>query len=141
MKPKVALVKDGFLPAGSENTRGRMSKAMIARCEYLVSEKNWDIDGFVKSTVRPKSETEKSEPEVKRVAVTNEKVIADLPPETHNENEYQPFVHVDGKAQKVGKRTVCTTCGNSLTHCWCGDPQVWVKMGSAKAPVWFEKIG
>jgi hypothetical protein len=116
MKPKEALVKDGFLPKGSENTRGRMSKAAIERCEQLAS-KGWDIDGFsvVKSADTSKPDT------VARIK-TDPNAVVDIPNPTRDESAMQAF----SGTSKVGMRTVCNNCKRSLTYCPCEQPRVWL---------------
>lgn len=120
MKPKVALVKDGFLPAGSENTRGRMSKAAIARCEELAAQ-GVVIDGF---TAKKSADTSKP------VIVTREKTdpnrIADVPDALRDDREFQAFVTDKGKTVEIGNRTVCNGCHSSLSYCPCSQPRVWL---------------
>ena len=123
MKPKAALVKSGFLPAGSENKRGRMSAAAIAECERLVSEEGYQIEGF-SLTAQPTGSTEPRE--VERVKPDNgAKVIADIGAPLRDERQWTAYCNVDG-IHTVGMRTVCNVCGNSLTYCPCRSPRVWV---------------
>ncbi len=127
MKPKVALVKSGFLPAGSENTRGRLSGAAIAECERLVGE-GWAIDGY--SVVKSENTLAKSDGPapvlVKKTATADPSRIADVPDESRPESVWRASTEVDGKAVPVGMRTVCNACHNSLTYCRCSEPRVWV---------------
>lgn len=126
MKPKAALVKDGFLPAGSENKRGRMSAAAIARCEELVT-LGWQIEGFqsVKSS-KPADASAAAKPAtVERVKVDSNR-IADVPDMRRDERDWSASVIVDGKTRPVGFRTVCNGCGNSLGWCYEETSRVWV---------------
>lgn len=116
MKPKEALVKDGFLPKGSENTRGRMSRDAIARCEELAS-KGWQIDGFsvTKSSDNSKPDT------VARIK-TDPNSVAEIPNPTRDESAMNAY----SGTVKVGMRTVCNNCRRSLTYCLCESPRVWL---------------
>lgn len=120
MKPKVALVKDGFLPPGSENTRGRMSKAAITRCEELAAQ-GWKIDGFsaVKSSDTSKPVT------VERVSVDPNR-IADVPDMARDERDFTAWVTREGKPEKIGMREVCNGCRSSFTYCHCSTPRFWL---------------
>lgn len=122
MKPKAALVKDGFLPAGSENKRGRMSAAGIARCEELVSQ-GWKIEGF--ESVKPSASTDKPTAEVKRVKVDPNRLV-DVPDMRRDEREWSAHVTVDGKSQEIGFRTVDNGCNSSLGWCYCPQSRVWL---------------
>ena len=116
MKPKDALVKDGFLPEGSQNKRGRLSAAAIARCTELASQ-GWQIDGYVTS-----QSASQDAPVVKKVAQSNVKEVADIGEPYRDENYWT--ASADG--HPVGMRTVDNVCGNSLTYCPCPHPRVWV---------------
>lgn len=116
MKPKEALVKDGFLPPGSENTRGRMSKDAIARCEALAA-KGWQIDGF---SVTKSVDT--SKPDTVLRVKTDSNTVAEIPNPTRDESALQAF----SGTIKVGMRTVCNNCRRSLTYCPCESPRVWL---------------
>lgn len=113
MKPKVALVKDGFLPAGSENVRGRLSREALVRLDEL-SKQGWDIDGYGNSIVEKATRKDKSETTVLE--------FGDLPPETRPESEWQAR---SGNVE-IGMRTVCNNCHASLTYCHCEMPKVWL---------------
>lgn len=117
MKPKVALVKDGFLPAGSENKRGRLSGEAIERCKTLVSQ-GWDIEGYSSST----PPTAAAPVAVKDARVPTEKVISEIvyrfPLETK-----ATAVH-NGKTVPVSMREACGNCRVSLVCCSCGMPKV-----------------
>lgn len=119
MKPKVALVKDGFLPPGSENTRGRLSGAAIERCKELAAG-GWDIEGYVSSKSTGSPVVEK----VKVAAVGKE--IADIGNPLRDESVWEAYAVHDGKNVPVGMRTVDNLCGNSLTYCLCRSPRVWL---------------
>lgn len=115
MKPKVALVKDGFLPPGSENVRGRLSGKAIERCEALAAQ-GWDIDGY------QVSKTSNSTAPVVLKVKTDSNTIADVPEPTRFESDWTAWV---GK-QPIGMRTVCNNCRCSLTYCPCESPRVWL---------------
>ena len=118
MKPKVALVKDGFLPAGSENKRGRLSGEAIARCKTLAAQ-GWAIEGYEvsKSTNSSKADTA---PTVEKVKVAaSGKEIADIGEPTRDEKSLAAYA--DGK--KIGMREVCR-CGASFTYCRCSEPMI-----------------
>lgn len=118
MKPKVALVKDGFLPEGSENKRGRLSGEAIERCKALAAQ-GWAIDGYSVS-----EESTPTAPVVEKVKA-DPNAVADVPDQSRSETDWQ--AHTD--TGKVGMRTVCNVCRNSLTYCWCPHPVVWVDAG------------
>ena len=122
MKPKAALVKDGFLPAGSEDKRGRLSGAAIERCKELAAE-GWQIEGYA-LVAQPTGSTAPREVEKVKVA-TGEKVIADIPVSPlRDEKVWTAYANVDGKVVSVGMRTVCNTCHSSITYCPCKSPVV-----------------
>lgn len=140
MKPKVALVKDGFLPAGSENRRGRLSLEAKARLAELVA-LGWDIDGLsAPKPVTEKPEAEPSKPGITPVDGTSSargsgKVIVEIPDERYPENEFRAFA--GGK--EIGMRDVCNTCGNSFTHNVCSNPTKWIDFETS-APVEFRRV-
>ena len=112
MKPKVALVKDGFLPPGSENVRGRLSLAAIERLKELAAA-GWNIDGYTVSVTKAK------------VSVSKEPTgdfVADIPEESRSEFDWQAFAG----SKEVGMRTCCNICRASLTYCRCERPRVWL---------------
>jgi hypothetical protein len=121
MKPKAALVKDGFLPPGSEKARGRMSAAGIKRCEELAA-KGWLIEGF--AIGKPSADTSKPVT-VERVKPEAGRML-DVPDMRRSEEEWSASVMVDGKSRPVGFRTVCNGCGNSLGWCYEESSRVWV---------------
>jgi hypothetical protein len=128
MKPKVALVKDGFLPAGSENVRGRLSAAAIERCMELASQ-GWDIEGY-----EAKGSVAEGDREVKKVAApVGEKVIHDIvyrfPLDTP-----ATAVH-GGKTIQVSMRSACGNCRVSLVCCTCGMPNIVRPDGTGSMPV------
>lgn len=116
MKPKVALVKDGFLPQGAENQRGRMSAAAIARCQEL-AQQGWQIDGFA---VSKSADTSKPDTVVRVKTDPNE--VVDIPEPTRDEKS----LTAHSTNGKVGMRTVCNNCRRSLTYCLCESPKVWL---------------
>lgn len=127
MKPKAALVMDGFQEpdnghkwtAGDENKRGRLSAAAVRRCEQLAAS-GVQIDGYVvsSSNTGPVADA----PVVKKVAQSNVKEVADIGEPYRDENYWT--ASADG--HPVGMRTVDNVCGNSLTYCPCPHPRVWV---------------
>lgn len=118
MKPKEALVKDGFLPAGSENKRGRMSAAGITRCEEL-SAMGWQIDGFAVS--KPSADTSKPVT-VERVKVDVNRLV-DVPDALRSDKDFTLVRKSDGKPiHAVGMRNVCQGCASSFTYCPCPSP-------------------
>lgn len=116
IKPKVALVRDGFLPAGSENKRGRLSGAAIDRLKELAG-KGWDIEGYTVS----KSSDSTAPPKVEKVSVDPNRLV-DVPDESRPEESWRAFT----SEGEVGMRTVCNLCHSSLTYCHCPHPRVWL---------------
>jgi hypothetical protein len=122
MKPKEALVKDGFVEgghtwsSGDENKRGRMSKAANERCGELATA-GWQIDGF--TVGKPDSVTGVSE--VVKVK-TDPNAVVDIPNPTRDEKAMEAY----SGTVKVGMRTVCNNCRRSLTYCPCESPRVWL---------------
>lgn len=116
MKPKDALVKDGFLPAGSENKRGRLSGAAIERCKELAAS-GWQIDGYSVSQSANTSEPAK----VEKVKNDPNRVF-DVPDQTRPESSWTAWVGI----VPIGMRTVCNNCRCSLTYCPCESPRVWL---------------
>lgn len=125
MKPKVALVKSGFLPAGSENKRGRLSADAIAECKRLVAEEGYKIEGYEVSST-PASE--KDAPVVQKKSVDPNRIL-DVPDEARSEDAWEAHT----SEGPVGMRTVCNTCHSSLTYCHCAPPMVWVAYDRAAA--------
>ena len=123
MKPKEWLYANGHI---SKIGRGRMSAEHIALVKEAVAN-GVKIEGYetVKSS-KPSVSTEKpTAPAVERTKIDPNRVI-DCPDPLRDEREFDAFVTVDGKTSKIGKRTVCNGCGNSLSWCWCPTPSVWV---------------
>lgn len=116
MKPKEALVKDGFLPPEAVNQRGRLSKAGIERCKELASQ-GWDIEGYQVS----KSSDSTAAPVVTKVHADPNR-IADVPDQTRPESSWTAWVGT----KSIGMRTVCNNCRCSLTYCPCEQPRVWM---------------
>lgn len=128
MKPKVALVKDGFLPAGSENVRGRLSRQAIERCMELASQ-GWDIEGYA-----AKGSVAEGTREVTKAPVpVGEKVIHDIVYRFPLDTPAHAF-H-DGKKIVVSMREACGNCRVSLVCCSCGRPNVVRPDGSGSMPV------
>lgn len=119
MKPKEALVKDGFLPPGSENKRGRLSAAGITRCEELAA-KGWKIDGFAVSS-KPSADTSKPVT-VERVKVEANRLL-DVPEPLRDARDWTLVRKDTGKPiHAVGMKNVCEGCHSSFTYCPCGSP-------------------
>ena len=114
MRPKEWLVKNGHLPEGSENARGRLSRENIARIEAAVAA-GANIEGYsrqgVASTVEP--------PKVTKTTVAAEG-IGETPQETVPEKYNVAYVG----NQVIGNRTVCDNCHRSLNFHICGSPKV-----------------
>lgn len=120
MKPKVALVKDGFLPPGSENKRGRLSGAAIERCKELAAS-GWAIEGYVSS------KSDNTAPVVEKVkAQAPGKEIADIGNPLRDESYWEAYANDTEGVKSIGMRTVCNVCGTSLTYCPCKSPRVWL---------------
>lgn len=122
MKPKQALVKDGFLPKGSENKRGRMSGAAIERCQYLVDHEGYTIEGFAKSSASGKPALETAKPEIVRVKTDANRML-DVPDALRSDKDWT-LVRKDTRKpiHAVGMRNVCQGCGSSFTYCPCSTP-------------------
>lgn len=131
MKPKDALVKDGFLPEGSQNKRGRLSGAAIDRCKELATQ-GWTIDGY---TVSAGTASGEGEVQVTKTAVDPNRV-ADIPNPTRDETALAAF----SGTVKVGMRTVCNNCRRSLTYCPCEQPRVWLDFDT-EGVVYFKPKG
>ena len=122
MKPKQALVKDGFLPAGSENKRGRMSGAAIERCQYLVDHEGYTIDGFAKSSAAGKPAVESAKPEIVRVKTDTNRLV-DVPEPLRHKEDFTLVRKDTGKPiHAVGMHNVCQGCNSSFTYCPCPSP-------------------
>lgn len=122
MKPKQWLYDNGHIADPTQ--RGRLSKDKIALIEKAVAE-GASIDGYtVSKSYKPTDTTGPTKPvQVDKVAIKGDR-IADVPDETRPEKSWEAFTMVDGKRQPIGMRTVCNTCANSLTYCYCRTPLV-----------------
>lgn len=115
MKKKEWLVKNGYLPKGSENVRGRLSGEHVALIEAAVAGGE-HIEGF--SVVsKPTAATDKPTT-VERVKHAD--TIADTPEETVPE---QFNIAMVGD-KVIGNRTVCDVCKRSLNFHICQSPRV-----------------
>jgi hypothetical protein len=120
MKPKAALVKDGFVEGdhtwspGDENQRGRLSKAAKTRLDELAA-LGWQIDDL---SVGQSSTGEVTVTKVK----SDPNAVVDIPSPTRDESALQAF----SGTIKIGMRTVCNNCRRSLTYCPCEQPRVWL---------------
>jgi hypothetical protein len=121
MKAKEWLLKNGHI---KEITRGRISRDNHALIEDAVR-KGAQIEGFSVSTAPTKDEKPAAVTKVPMVSA--EKVIYDIGPERYVESEWVAYIHEDGKQKEIGLRTVCNTCGASLTYHVCESPRVWVE--------------
>lgn len=123
MRPKQWLKENGHI--ADANQRGRLSRENIALIEKAVRE-GADIDGYAVSKAVPKNDTEKAAPAVNRVETgTGVKRIADIPDvQLRDEKVWKAHTTFEGVTHKVGMRTACNTCGNSLTYCPCRFPVV-----------------
>lgn len=122
MKPKAALVKDGFVEGdhvwspGDENKRGRLSVAAKARLTELALS-GWQIDDY---SVTKSADTSKPDTVVK--IKTDPNAVVDIPNPTRDEKALEAW----SGTVKVGMRTVCNNCRRSLTYCPCEQPRVWL---------------
>lgn len=122
MKPKAALVKDGFVEGdhtwspGDENKRGRLSGVAKARLTELALQ-GWPIDDY---SVTKSADTSKPDTVVK--VKTDPNTVADIPNPTRDEKAMEAY----SGTVKVGMRTVCNNCRRSLTYCLCESPRVWL---------------
>lgn len=118
MTPKEALIKDGTIPV--KEGRGRLSREAIERCKYLVGQ-GWNIKGYEVAAAAPVStSTAPVGKVVNKVAVTNEKVIADIV-YTYPEDQYKA---VDSDKRVWGMREVCNNCRVSLVGHGCDNPVI-----------------
>lgn len=113
MTPKEALIKDGTITVSLG--RGRLSREATDRCMALAGQ-GWNIKGYEVSN----SPATLSAPVVKKVAVTNEKIISDI----HYTYPEESFEAKDAKGNHVGMREVCNTCRVSLVGHMCERPTV-----------------
>jgi hypothetical protein len=137
MKPKVALVKSGFLPAGSENKRGRLSAAAIAECVRLVAEEDYVIEGYVSS--KPARAKNDKTVDDSPVTVTKEKVATSSneivqPFYRYGENGVNTHEAVTADGRVFDLRQACS-CGYSLSGHRCNAPQILTGNGSNHEPV------
>jgi hypothetical protein len=114
MRPKEWLVKNGHLPAGSENARGRLSRENIERIEAAVAA-GANIEGY--------SRTAASEAKPAKVERTESTMLGETPQETVPE-KYNVALVGD---KVIGNRTVCDVCKRSLNFHICDSPTVMYK--------------
>ena len=119
MTPKEALIKDGTIPV--KEGRGRLSRAAVDRCKWLVANKGYVIKGYEVSTSTPApNSVTPSEPVVNKVKVANVKEVRDFTI-FWPEDAYKAV----GKDKKIwGMREACNTCRVSLVQCGCGNPTI-----------------
>lgn len=133
MTPKQALAK--WNAANPTQTikfsegRGRLSREAVAKCTELVASGDWQIQGYVanttKSTSKVNGETRTDEVVVKKVAVVNEKVIAEFTI-LYDENAYAA---IDKTGKPWSMRNACNNCKVSLVQCHCGKPTIFGDIG------------
>lgn len=117
---KDALRHAGLIEA-SEVKRGRPSRQFVEWGEALVRE-GYLIKGMTISST-PAIKTEETKPaEVKRVKRGGTE-IAELIPQMRGEDV---IPYVNGKPWRMGIKGTCNLCGNSLTHCPCPKPMVFL---------------
>jgi hypothetical protein len=120
MKPKAALVKDGFVEGdhtwspGDENKRGRLSGVAKARLAELAAS-GWQIDDL---SVGQSPTGEVTVTKIK----TDPNAVVEIPNPTRDEKALTAWVGT----QKIGMRTVDNNCRRSLTYCPCESPKVWI---------------
>ena len=116
MRPKEWLVKNGHLPPGSEEKRGRISLENIERIKKAVAE-GAVIDGY------SVSKTEKSTaPVVEKAKVSTEKQVIEPAPYRYPETEFMVVETESGKLRNM--REACNNCRCSLVVCWCESPRI-----------------
>jgi hypothetical protein len=132
MKPKEWLLKNGHI---KEITRGRISRENHALIEKAVRD-GASIEGYSVSTAAVKG-TETPESTIVKAKVSSEKTVADIGPERFDEAVTVGYIHQDGKSVEISLRTVCNTCGASLTYHVCDSPRIWVDFDT-EATVYFK---
>lgn len=140
IKPKVALVKDGFLPAGSENKRGRLSAAAIERCKELAAA-GMQIEGYSLKDSKVKDSAGKPEKTVVKEKVTNPASTVQEPFYRYGEDGVNTHeaVTVDGRVYDL--RQACH-CGYSLSGHVCDNPAILtenIKAGHERVTVRLKK--
>lgn len=118
MKPKEILLRDGKISA---ITRGRISRENHLYLAELA--KNGEkIDGY--------TAVESTNPKGERVVRNSNPTPGETPiydiTIRYDEREWEAYRFNDGKSVEVSMRTVCNTCGNSLTGHFCDEARVWV---------------
>ncbi len=120
MKPKEALIKDGFLPANAGG-RGRLSLAGIERCKELVAQ-GWVIEGYAAAPVSVKDTTSPAAPKVVKAAKpVNVKEVLDFTI-FYERDEHKAVGVNDGKT--YGMAEVCNICRVSLVQNQCLTPTI-----------------
>lgn len=124
MKPKEALVKDGFLPKGSENTRGRLSLAAKARIAELKAA-GWDIEDGTGPVAR-KTEAVKTTGKTEPKSTKTYTGIVDVPEPAREKGTFTALSQT-GKSPMSGDLSVCVNpgCNSSLTYCRCAEPRAF----------------
>lgn len=121
MRPKEWLAKNGHID--NPNQRGRLSKDHTALIEAAVRD-GAKIDGYsVTPALDTGSPTAPFVAKVERTSVDPNR-IADVPEARRPDTDWVAHIYVDGEKTQVGMRTVCNVCHNSLTYCYCTQPQV-----------------
>ena len=131
MKPKEALIKDGF--PGVVAGRGRLSSDAKDRCKELAG-MGWDIEGYSAE----KSTT--GEITVKTVKPTAKQIISDFTI-MWPEDEFVAVELLSGKKRSM--REACNPCRRSLVQCQCDQleriPSVVSTDGTGPVQVRIEK--
>lgn len=121
MKPKVALVKDGFLPAGSENKRGRLSGAAIERLKELAAA-GQKIEGYSVSQSAPVDNSESTTVVTKEKAINTAGTVVE-PFYRYGEDGVNTHEAVTADGRVFDLKQACR-CGYSLVGHICEDPAI-----------------
>lgn len=132
-----ASAKDCLLKHGKiqEITRGRISAVNHKFLADRIAQGDTIAGYEVQVSTKPTGQTVHSN---KVAPVSTEKVIADIPFPTRDENALEAFIWYDGKQKDIGIRTICTYCRASYTYCPCPTPGHRVDT-DAIAPVYFKE--
>lgn len=132
MKAKEYLLKHGRIDA---ITRGRLSLENTAF--ILEAVRNGEqIDGYSVSTGPVKGI---EAPVIKKELVTNEKVIAEIPPYRFEESDFKAIEYTDGKKFERSLRSACILCKVSLVGHYCDEPRIVARDGRGDVRVYIER--
>jgi hypothetical protein len=138
MRPKAALVKDGFTEptgkkwvTGDEDKRGRLSLAAHKRLSELKA-KGWVIDNG--APVKPVKDT----PVTKKSRTVKQDVtgVVDHRPEVRDPKTYRA---VTASGVDVGAKYVCNACHSSFNFCLCPEPRAWAEYDREET-VYFQPV-